>query len=240
MLRRCVWSRNIKNGCSIYIYDISSLKVKANLISYPRIINLVSELLTQATDWLNRPVCYWNLEFLNAVMNYILLLHPTKECNEDGKNTLLSTSKIIWWRNPDDHILHLHCHKTLEFIESDQKVSVHLMITIQWSGAQRLFITLYNVMSCQEFPTVFSDSAFSCVTPCYVARRYQSSGSTRTIVTVSLCGMLELPTGYTESQCRTSQSGLILLYLWLNTTQLVRAQAWAALSPEKQPRLRGG
>ena len=28
MLRRWVWSRNIKNRCSIYIYDISSLRVK--------------------------------------------------------------------------------------------------------------------------------------------------------------------------------------------------------------------
>ena len=28
MLRRCVWSRNIKNKRSIYIYDISSLRVK--------------------------------------------------------------------------------------------------------------------------------------------------------------------------------------------------------------------
>ena len=27
MLRRCVWSRNIKNRCSIHIYDISSLRV---------------------------------------------------------------------------------------------------------------------------------------------------------------------------------------------------------------------
>jgi len=27
VLRRCVWSRNIKNRCSIYIYDISSLRV---------------------------------------------------------------------------------------------------------------------------------------------------------------------------------------------------------------------
>jgi len=27
VLRRCVWSRNIKNGCSIYIYDISRLRV---------------------------------------------------------------------------------------------------------------------------------------------------------------------------------------------------------------------
>jgi len=28
VLRRCVRSRNIKNGCSIYIYDISRLRVK--------------------------------------------------------------------------------------------------------------------------------------------------------------------------------------------------------------------
>jgi len=28
VLRRCVWSRNIKNGCSIYIYNISRLRVK--------------------------------------------------------------------------------------------------------------------------------------------------------------------------------------------------------------------
>ena len=27
VLRRCVWSKNIKNRCSIYIYDISSLRV---------------------------------------------------------------------------------------------------------------------------------------------------------------------------------------------------------------------
>ena len=33
MLRRCVWSRNIKNGCSIYIYDISRLRVKKSAIT---------------------------------------------------------------------------------------------------------------------------------------------------------------------------------------------------------------
>ena len=27
---RCVWSRNIKNGCSIYIYNISRLRVKSS------------------------------------------------------------------------------------------------------------------------------------------------------------------------------------------------------------------
>ena len=29
VVRRCVWSRNIKNRCSIYIYDIISLRVKS-------------------------------------------------------------------------------------------------------------------------------------------------------------------------------------------------------------------
>ena len=29
-MRRCVWSRNIKNGCSTYIYDISRLRVNLN------------------------------------------------------------------------------------------------------------------------------------------------------------------------------------------------------------------
>ena len=30
VLRRCVWSRNIKNRCSVYIYNISSLRVNAS------------------------------------------------------------------------------------------------------------------------------------------------------------------------------------------------------------------
>jgi len=34
VLRRCVWSRNIKNGCSIYIYDISHLRVKESAELY--------------------------------------------------------------------------------------------------------------------------------------------------------------------------------------------------------------
>jgi hypothetical protein len=49
-------------------------------------------------------------------------------------------------------------------------------------------------MSFQEFPVVFSDSAFSDVAPCCVLRRYQTFGPPRTIVTESACGMLEPPT----------------------------------------------
>jgi len=34
VLRRRVWSRNIKNGCSIYIYDISRLRVNSAVLGY--------------------------------------------------------------------------------------------------------------------------------------------------------------------------------------------------------------
>jgi len=40
VLRRCVWSRNIKNGCSIYIYDISHLRVKSYLCLSTRFAKL--------------------------------------------------------------------------------------------------------------------------------------------------------------------------------------------------------
>ena len=47
VLRRCVWSRNIKNGCSIYIYiyiyiyDISRLRVKN--VTYSILISCLSK-----------------------------------------------------------------------------------------------------------------------------------------------------------------------------------------------------
>jgi hypothetical protein len=34
VLRRCVWSRNLKNRCSIYIYDISNLRVSIKIRFY--------------------------------------------------------------------------------------------------------------------------------------------------------------------------------------------------------------
>jgi len=42
-------------------------------------------------------------------------------------------------------LLQFLCIIYLIFIQGDQKVSVHLMITIPPSGAQRLLITLYSV-----------------------------------------------------------------------------------------------
>ena len=48
MLRRCVWSRNIKNGCSIYIYDISHLRVKPT-----------QQKRTKKTEVAVRRICYF-------------------------------------------------------------------------------------------------------------------------------------------------------------------------------------
>jgi len=59
VLRRCVWSRNIKNRCSIYIYDISRLRVKwrpHNFHSQPNSITKLSgtELhFSQFTPWIS-------------------------------------------------------------------------------------------------------------------------------------------------------------------------------------------
>ena len=47
---RCVWSRNIKNRCSIYIYDISSLRVKDYNVSRKLIIAGCTDGIL-FTDW---------------------------------------------------------------------------------------------------------------------------------------------------------------------------------------------
>jgi len=64
VLRRCVWSRNIKNGCSIYIYiyiyDISHLRV--NLLLW------TGEPLVEQLFLL--PVTQWNLEESLQVAGY--------------------------------------------------------------------------------------------------------------------------------------------------------------------------
>ena len=41
VLRRCVWSRNIKNGCFIYIYDISRLRVNVPIVLKSGNLNLL-------------------------------------------------------------------------------------------------------------------------------------------------------------------------------------------------------
>jgi len=53
VLRRCVWSRNIKNRCSIYIYDISSLMVN----------DLTLILLTWRKWWTPNNASKWQMGF---------------------------------------------------------------------------------------------------------------------------------------------------------------------------------
>jgi len=76
-MRRCVWSRNIKSRCSIYIYDISSLMVN----------DLPLILLTWRKWWANNASKYqmrFNSEFkglnadLNIICHFLALLgaHP--------------------------------------------------------------------------------------------------------------------------------------------------------------------
>ena len=55
---RCVWSRNIKNGCSIYIYDISSLRVKGSHLG-PSILVPVTYLFLLYRKELSDPAVTW-------------------------------------------------------------------------------------------------------------------------------------------------------------------------------------
>jgi hypothetical protein len=43
VLRHCVWSRNIKNRCSIYIYDTSNLRVKIWYVKFQNMIKLIQQ-----------------------------------------------------------------------------------------------------------------------------------------------------------------------------------------------------
>jgi len=78
VLRRCVWSRNIKNRCSIYIYiyiyDISSLRVnlRVSAVLFLKKINLRGENLVPCWELWNRgsprnPLIFyiWNRERTN-------------------------------------------------------------------------------------------------------------------------------------------------------------------------------
>jgi len=68
VLRRCVWSRNIKNGCSIYIYDISRLRVNSlvfRLVCKLRktAISLVMSVFSHGTTRLLLDGFSWSLIF---------------------------------------------------------------------------------------------------------------------------------------------------------------------------------
>jgi len=88
VLRRCVWSRNIKNGCSIYIYiyiyDISSLKV-----NNPRRLDLVMwlnmTLVTEHVMYVHQCSCkamlYYSwtnhIIFITQFLNLLVKKFPT-------------------------------------------------------------------------------------------------------------------------------------------------------------------
>jgi len=90
LLRRCVWSRNIKNRCSIYIYiyDISTLRVKKGIAQC--IVNLVIR-----TNWEDS----FRLLLLLPSHMYCYVRHATgrktsKNRNKYRMHTQLHCSKV--------------------------------------------------------------------------------------------------------------------------------------------------
>ena len=122
MLRRCVWSRNIKNGCSIYIYDISRLRVKFGCGRFPPrssrfIIHYLLSILYCVIwhKWKRRQINTWctQLTVVYVIKQYNLhnglipphrFLHvsgqPATATNED--ELLYIYTHVVRWRHGDD------------------------------------------------------------------------------------------------------------------------------------------
>ena len=83
VLRRCVWSRNIKNGCSIhiYIYDISHLRV--NNTAFRTVMKIIPSSLPEKETWKNningerKQTTFWkrNPYFRITAVELILINH---------------------------------------------------------------------------------------------------------------------------------------------------------------------
>jgi len=119
VLRRCVWSRNIKNGCSIYIYiyiyiyDISRLRV--NLLNmWKNESTFLSNALRFAISRL-RPFVHGKTNFAIKVSKE----HSSNEIDSGKTNSsegdsspraTVSTTNAIWtdpaW-NPGSHVYRL-------------------------------------------------------------------------------------------------------------------------------------
>ena len=67
MLRRCVWSRNIKNRCSIYIYNVRLLRVKLQFAPVHECTPLEAVSLSKHS---------WSAYICTVVSSLILLLTP--------------------------------------------------------------------------------------------------------------------------------------------------------------------
>jgi len=68
-LRRCVWSRNIKNGCSIYIYNISRLRVKLYCLN---ILFRREHLTSEINEWACTSASWWKPEWISGTVPEII------------------------------------------------------------------------------------------------------------------------------------------------------------------------
>ena len=78
VLRRCVWFRNIKNGCSIYIYDISRLRVKGQFTLTPlqdpalELLNLTHRLPVEHFSSMSPSTSFLFYLSLSILLTYLL------------------------------------------------------------------------------------------------------------------------------------------------------------------------
>ena len=120
MLRRCVWSRNIKNGCSIYIYDISHLRVNITHVSFSisqhREPHRLGWLAFYALAWWisNTSIPRWS-SFLLCVRCWI---HPNL------LHSLCTKVILLFWTGQL-----LSACVTFEFVDSYVKWRCHLLIS---------------------------------------------------------------------------------------------------------------
>ena len=147
MLRRCVWSRNIKNGCSIYIYiyiyiyDISSLRVTERQIarctlsfSHISIAHVTSHAPSSPVLWLNFFCnCFrWYQNTARLVMttdlSHILWWNCTEKCWELPLRQAIQTVAIfiLIYFNTMYHALDLHgfVHHNGNLIEMTNKMQL--------------------------------------------------------------------------------------------------------------------
>jgi len=94
-VRHCVWSRNIKNRCSIYIYDISSLRVN----------DLTLILLTWRKLWTPNNASKWQMGFNSAFKGLKACAKAgfLAALNEQGSCCRMQSCKEALWQS--GHIL---------------------------------------------------------------------------------------------------------------------------------------
>ena len=137
MLRRCVWSRNIKNGCSIYIYiyiyDISRLKVN----------NLTLILLTWRKWWAPNNASKYQMGFNSGFKGLNIFIHVFLYMGlaHEGCEYLTAVShtelQSVWTQTascPFNHSAEL----------SESHVNPHISMTICYGYALRMLTSYYT------------------------------------------------------------------------------------------------